>query len=315
MKKESRNSFDKFAKNDGPSVVLVLGILAAIFLGVFVGLISSRFSSAGTYTMVITIIITAVAFVITKARAQELERIQKQEDLIREAEHKKQQQLLQQEHKAKIDAKKLRLKSIYETIGGADVSIIYNWNQEKRIVVNEKNQIIVIDEEVFDWSDIISFDIKDNRTVCTSSFTTPGLAKTTTDTGSMLGRAVVGGLVSGGIGAVIGGATASKTTTIRNGKTTTTSETTHDYSINITVNRIKNPIITIPLGPKEDLVEQIAGVLSVIINQNNQADSVEDDKSNSTPSVADELAKLADLRDKGILTDEEFQTQKAKLLR
>jgi len=31
-------------------------------------------------------------------------------------------------------------------------------------------------------------------------------------------------------------------------------------------------------------------------------------------SLADELAKLADLRDKGVLTDEEFQARKAKLL-
>jgi hypothetical protein len=30
--------------------------------------------------------------------------------------------------------------------------------------------------------------------------------------------------------------------------------------------------------------------------------------------VAEELAKLADLRDKGIITAEEFQAQKAKLL-
>lgn len=31
-------------------------------------------------------------------------------------------------------------------------------------------------------------------------------------------------------------------------------------------------------------------------------------------STADELAKLADLRDKGVVTDDEFQAQKAKLL-
>ena len=31
-------------------------------------------------------------------------------------------------------------------------------------------------------------------------------------------------------------------------------------------------------------------------------------------SVADDLAKLAELKDKGVLTDAEFQTQKAKLL-
>jgi len=34
----------------------------------------------------------------------------------------------------------------------------------------------------------------------------------------------------------------------------------------------------------------------------------------STPSVADQLAKLAELRDRGVITDEEFAAQKAKLL-
>jgi hypothetical protein len=34
----------------------------------------------------------------------------------------------------------------------------------------------------------------------------------------------------------------------------------------------------------------------------------------SSPVVADELAKLAQLRDAGVLTEEEFASQKAKLL-
>ncbi|KQN28094.1 hypothetical protein ASF00_09300 [Sphingomonas sp. Leaf34] len=34
----------------------------------------------------------------------------------------------------------------------------------------------------------------------------------------------------------------------------------------------------------------------------------------AAPSMADELAKLADLKTKGILTDEEFAAQKAKVL-
>jgi len=32
------------------------------------------------------------------------------------------------------------------------------------------------------------------------------------------------------------------------------------------------------------------------------------------PDVADQLTKLADLRDRGVLTDDEFAAQKAKLL-
>ena len=34
----------------------------------------------------------------------------------------------------------------------------------------------------------------------------------------------------------------------------------------------------------------------------------------TAPDVADELGKLADLRDRGVLTEAEFQQQKAKLL-
>jgi hypothetical protein len=33
-----------------------------------------------------------------------------------------------------------------------------------------------------------------------------------------------------------------------------------------------------------------------------------------TPSSADQLAKLADLRDRGVITAEEFESQKAKIL-
>lgn len=38
-------------------------------------------------------------------------------------------------------------------------------------------------------------------------------------------------------------------------------------------------------------------------------------KPSATPSVADEIAKLAELRQSGTLTQEEFEAQKAKLLR
>jgi putative oligomerization/nucleic acid binding protein len=34
----------------------------------------------------------------------------------------------------------------------------------------------------------------------------------------------------------------------------------------------------------------------------------------STPGTAEELSRLAELRDRGVLTEEEFQAQKARLL-
>lgn len=51
-------------------------------------------------------------------------------------------------------------------------------------------------------------------------------------------------------------------------------------------------------------------------NQNNQNISVNVNVPNQASSVdvSEQLQRLADLRDKGTLTEEEFQTQKAKLL-
>jgi hypothetical protein len=41
---------------------------------------------------------------------------------------------------------------------------------------------------------------------------------------------------------------------------------------------------------------------------------VQDAARSDGPSSADELAKLADLRDRGVITDADFQQQKAKIL-
>ena len=41
---------------------------------------------------------------------------------------------------------------------------------------------------------------------------------------------------------------------------------------------------------------------------------VQETAATSSDNSADQLAKLADLRDKGVITDAEFQTQKAKVL-
>jgi hypothetical protein len=46
----------------------------------------------------------------------------------------------------------------------------------------------------------------------------------------------------------------------------------------------------------------------------NVAANVAAEPANATPDLADQLVKLVGLRDQGILTDEEFQAQKSKLL-
>ena len=59
--------------------------------------------------------------------------------------------------------------------------------------------------------------------------------------------------------------------------------------------------------------QDIADTLSVIIDENSRSDSPIPTVQQSH-SVADELTKLAELKDKGVLTEEEFNAQKKTLL-
>lgn len=59
--------------------------------------------------------------------------------------------------------------------------------------------------------------------------------------------------------------------------------------------------------------QSIADLISIIIDDVDRRQKTSQQNNNSN-SIADELAKLADLKNKGIITEEEFNTQKSKLL-
>ena len=166
-------------------------------------------------------------------------------------------------------------------------------------------------------------DILSYRDILSSEVFEDGETVTKTARVSQLGGTLIGGLVLGGVGAVIGGLTGKK---ISSGKV-------KKIDLRITVNRTKNPIHDINFMDVECkkggyLYNQAMkkarhwhGVMEVLINR---ADSEDDAKQRelaeespkliSTGSVADELAKLGELKKQGLLTDEEFLSQKTKLL-
>lgn len=138
-------------------------------------------------------------------------------------------------------------------------------NMEKHILVFVSSKILYIANEPMPFEKIIGFELKDNQTTVTK--TTSLKYKTSTNTGSMLGRAVVGGILTGGVGAVVGAATAKKTTeVVEEGKTTTTVK--HNYRITLTVDDIANPVRVIDCKYHQDKAEQIANVLNVILHRN-----------------------------------------------
>jgi hypothetical protein len=148
-----------------------------------------------------------------------------------------------------------------------------------------------------------------------------------TSRGSQAGGVIVGGLLGGGVGAVIGGLSGKKKV----------SQKVSSIQLKVTVEDVKEPLqtidfldTTVAFGGGADrsssVYQQAMSVASrwqahlvVAMKQAtrtaSQQPSSQTDNAGSAPtSVADELVKLADLRARGILTQEEFDSQKSKIL-
>ena len=169
----------------------------------------------------------------------------------------------------------------------------------------------------------IELDVLSYRDILSSEIYEDGETITKTARGSQLAGALIGGLALGGVGAIIGGLS---------GKTTSSGKV-NKIDLRITVNSTENPIHDINFmnveGKKNGLIynaamEQVRhwhGVMEVLIKRADTEDyskqrelAEASPKLISTGSVADELAKLGELKKQGLLTDEEFLSQKTKLL-
>lgn len=132
----------------------------------------------------------------------------------------------------------------------------------KHIFVFEKSQVVIIKSKEYKFSDILSCSLVDDVTNETITTTT---GKSKTATGSMLGRAVVGGVLTGGLGAVAGAATAKRNITEDASSKTTT---VHDYFIYINTNNFQEPVISLRIGNDSGRAQRIIGVINVIMAKN-----------------------------------------------
>lgn len=152
-----------------------------------------------------------------------------------------------------------------------------------------------------------------------------GETVTKTSRGSQVGGALLGGVLAGGVGAIIGGLSGS----------TTSDQEFSKITLKVLMNDTQNPVKLIYFLDEIANVKKYDdrykkanadsmdwhGVLKVIIQQVDKEDKkkYEQHKTvtiNSTGhfSVADELKKLSDLYKEGILSDEEFNEHKKKIL-
>jgi hypothetical protein len=146
----------------------------------------------------------------------------------------------------------------------------------------------------------------------------------TKSTGRTVGGAIVGGMLMGGAGAVVGGLSGDikKKREVKNmdvkillRSTENTSCVLHFMDSSSPLNS-KDPSFNARYEEFLRNANTAKDLLSIIIDDAKQTatQAVTQPVAPQPSSVADELAKLAKLKADGILTEEEFLAQKAKLL-
>ena len=171
---------------------------------------------------------------------------------------------------------------------------------------NQRKIICFLDTEnkafIFNYDKIIQSEIViDGHTISKHSTT------------GTIGRSIIGGVIAGGAGAIIGGATGSSKI----------SENVYSIDLKVTINNTVNPVFRINFLNKEVIkgdmffnsayakVEKWHGIITGLIKQ---MDIENNNKPIENLSVSDELKKLKELLDNDVLTQDEFDKQKTKLL-
>lgn len=164
------------------------------------------------------------------------------------------------------------------------------------------------DKQIFNYEDIISVELIEDNTILSKK-----------STGRTIGGAILGGMIAGSVGAIVGGLSGSSK-----------QKNLHSsVKVKILLRNNSVPSLEIPcfdsITPvsdddphyrqgKSDAI-RITDILTVIIDAVDRAHHTNHKMlSSGGYSIADEIAKLAELKDKGILTENEFASQKAKLL-
>lgn len=133
---------------------------------------------------------------------------------------------------------------------------------------------------------------------------------------SQIGGAILGGIIAGGVGAIIGGLSGSKTST----------QKVKNISLLVVVNDSSEPTHLINFLDSECKKDSFLyrnsigqarhwqSLISVLIKQADEEDKKNAINNSEVFSSADEIYKLSELLKQGIISQDEFDKQKAKLL-
>ncbi|PAD77592.1 SHOCT domain-containing protein [Paenibacillus campinasensis] len=205
------------------------------------------------------------------------------------------------------------------------IAIIYNTYDNKGLELSQALSRINYTSKIFNYDDILQSEIIED-----------GATVTRTSRSDQLGGALLGGLIAGGVGAVIGGLSAATASSTQVGQ----------VQLQIVVNDSQKSFYRITFGsfdqavPKSSLeykkvyddVLHWHNILSYLIKNVNKVGSNEDEANDAANqasnhhvivqdvhgqkmSLADELLKLSELVKQGVITQEEYEKLKLQLIK
>lgn len=201
-----------------------------------------------------------------------------------------------------------------------------DFNSSKEFIGNDCKSILAIDEN----SNTLCLATYENKQALAKIYTyrdlleteilEDGESLTKTNRGSQLGGALLGGLMLGGIGAILGGLSGSK----RN------IDKVSRVDLKVIVNDEEKPLFLLNFLESSDGEEKDSFFYKVSIRQAREINALltvlikkadyEDRKNEKSVevknhlSITDDIEKLYGLKEKGIITEDEFTAKKQKLL-
>lgn len=135
--------------------------------------------------------------------------------------------------------------------------VVRELDLNSEIHVYEHSKKVFIMGKEYSFKDVLACSLSSRERIEKGNI----ISVTESNNGSVAGRAIVGGIIAGPAGAIIGGSTADKWTEISQDD----DKVVRDYTVNITMNSISDPIIIIHTGEDVKLTNEVASLMNVII--------------------------------------------------
>ena len=183
-------------------------------------------------------------------------------------------------------------------------AIVENFSQTKSvgnyIHIDETNKSFKVGKDIFAFENLLSFELLEDG----QSITKGGL-----------GRAVAGGLLFGGVGAIVGGVTGGKKSKgiCNSMKLRISLKNAHTDVVYINFIMTETKTNGFIYKTAQDSAQKCITALETI-SDINQSELNQPVYAQQTISSADEIVKFKNLLDQGIITQEEFDAKKKELL-